>query len=345
MLTHACVAIQLLGAPATPDGAQALQQRCDGILGAGQCRVVDARGNPATSASVPGAAACWQATVTRASNDTAASVVVRAAGAPDERGERRDLTFQARDELNERWATLGLVIAALVTLEEHSADASPASEAVAAAGPPGTTPPIGPSRPWFSRDPAVPARLTVSVQPEPPRTLPRVADLRVLAMGDVGRLPWTTLGARLAATFQVVRYLDLEVGGAYLTSIGTAAIPVAGGGTGGGHFNLWSATLGLCPHSELAMRLTGHVCAGGDLSATTASGFGVAETAQTTAWVGHAWFGFDSELHLSRHLALIAEYKTEAALRRPVFVIDGAGNVYQPSRVSVNLSLGLAAVF
>ena len=345
MLTHACVAIQLLGAAAVPDGAQALQQRCDGILGAGQCRVVDAGGDGATSASVPNPAACWRATVTRASDDASASVVVHAAGANPGRSARRDLTFQARDELTERWATLGLVIAALVTLEEHSADASPASETVAPTAAAGATPPAGPSRPWFSRDPAVPARLTVAVQPEPPRTVPRVADLRVLAIGDVGRLPWTTLGARLAATFQVVRYLDVEIGGAYLTSTGTAAIPVAGGGTGGGHFNLWSATLGLCPHSQLAMRLTGHVCAGGDLSATTASGFGVAETAQATAWVGHAWFGFDSELHLSRHLALIAEYKTEAALRRPVFAIDGAGNVYQPSRYSVNLGLGLAAVF
>jgi hypothetical protein len=50
-------------------------------------------------------------------------------------------------------------------------------------------------------------------------------------------------------------------------------------------------------------------------------------------------------LHLWRHLGLVAEYKTEVALSRPVFTIDGAGNVYEPSRYSINLGLGIAAVF
>ena len=347
MLTHACVAIQLLGAATAPDATQALQQRCDGILGAGQCRLAQAGGDGAASTGAPNAAACWQATVTRSSDDTAASVVVRSGGTGAGRSARRDLTFQARDERTERWATLGLVVAALVTMEEHSADAR--TDPDAAAPVPTTadaTAPASPARPWFSRDPAVPARLTVAQQAaEPSHPAPRVADLRVLAVGDVGRLPWTTLGVRLGATFEIVRYLDVELGGAYLTSTGTAAIPVASGGTGGGHFNLWSMTLGLCPQSRLASRLTGHVCAGGDLGATTANGFGVADTARATAWVGSAWFGFDSQLHLSRHLALVAEYKTEVALRRPVFVIDGAGSVYQPSRYSLNLGLGVAAVF
>ncbi len=344
MLTHACVAIQLLGAAPAPDAVQALEQRCDGILGASQCRL--AGGDGAASDAVPGMAACWQATVTRSTDDTAASIVVRAAGAPAGRAARRDLTFQSRDELTERWATMGLVLAALVTLEEHSAESRAASEAAGPAPTAGAAPPANPARPWFSRDPAVPARSTLVVQPtDPTRTPPRVAELRVLAVGDIGRLPWTTLGARLAATSQVTRYLDIEVGGAYLRSTGSAAIPVASGGTGGGHFNLWSTTLGLCPHPQLELRLTGHVCAGGELDATTASGFGVAETAQATVWNGGVWFGFDAELHLSRHVALVGESKTELAFRRPVFTIDGAGNVYQPSRYSLNLGLGVAAVF
>ena len=332
MLTHACVAIQLL-APAAPDAVQALQQRCDGILGAGECRLADDVASIAANAG-PAASACWNATVTRTADDTSASVVVRAGGAAAGRAARRDLTFQARDDLRERWATLGLVIAALVTLEEHPADA-------------GTTPGIGVAAAPTAEAPAPPpAPVTIASRShESPPAPPRIADLRVLAVADFGRLPWATFGARLAAMLEPVRYLDVEVGGAYLKSTGTAAIPVADGGSGGGHFNLWSMTLGLCPHPQLALRLTGHVCVGGDLSATTASGFGVAETAQATAWVGHVWFGFDAELHLTRHLALVAEYKTELALDRPVFTIDGAGNVYQPSRYSINVGLGLAAKF
>jgi hypothetical protein len=146
--------------------------------------------------------------------------------------------------------------------------------------------------------------------------------------------------------FQLARYVNLQVGGTYLASTGSAPLPVASGGTGGGHFHLWSMALGICPHPQYRFgRLGGHVCGGYDLSATTATGFGVAETASATAWVNHLWLGFDAELLLTHHLALIADFKTERALSTPAFTIDGAGTVFQPSPYSINTSLGIAAVF
>jgi hypothetical protein len=346
MLTHACVAIQLLGTPAAPDAVRALEQRCEGILGAGECRLAAANapdGDGASAAGNNGGDACWRATVARTGDDAAASVVVSAPGAVAGQAAHREVTFQTRDELTERWATLGLVIAALVTLEEHSAKAR-ASPGDAAAAPTPETPGSA-GRPWFSRDRSLPPPVTIAVGPtDPSRAPPRLTDLRLLAVADFGRLPWATFGARLAATLELARYLDLEVSGAYLTSTGTGAVSVADGGTGGGHFNLWSMALGLCVPQH-GTKLSGHTCAGGDVSATSATGFGVAETSHQTVWVPNIWFGFDSLFHLTRHLALVVEYKVEVAVTRPVFVISNASPVFQASRFSQNLGLGLAAAF
>lgn len=190
------------------------------------------------------------------------------------------------------------------------------------------------------------ATVDISAQPEGPSHAPlRLADLRLLGVADIGRLPWATVGARLAATFGLVRVLDLELGGSYLTSTGTGAISVADGGTGGAHFSLWSMTVGLCGKSLVVGRLSGHTCVGGDVGVTTASGFGVAEPAQKTVWVPNAWFGFDSAVRLTHHLALVAEFKGEVAVARPVFVINNASPVFQPSRFSENMALGVAATF
>jgi hypothetical protein len=347
MLTHVCVAIQLLGTPAAPDAVQALQQRCEGILGAGECRLAaasapDGDGDGARAGG-NGGDGCWRASVARTADDAADSVVVSAPGAIAGHPAHREVTFQSRDELTERWATLGLVIAALVTLEEHSADAS-ARPGPAAAAPAAETP-AGPGRPWFSRDRSLPAPVTIVAGPaDPSRAPPRLTDLRLLAVADFGRLPWATFGARLGTTLELVRYLDVEVSGAYLTSTGTGAISVADGGTGGGHFNLWSMALGLC-YPQHGTRLSGHTCAGGDVGATSATGFGVAETAHRTVWVPNAWFGFDSMFHLTRHLSLVAEYKVEVAVNRPIFVISSASPIFQASRFSQNVGLGLAAAF
>ncbi len=331
MITHVCVALQLLGPPVAPDAVQALQQRCDSILGAGECRLRQDH-----------ASACWLATVVRTEDDAVATVVVSGPGVAAGRVGQRDLTFQAGDELTDRWATLGLVVAALVTREEHAAEASP-PPVTATAAPPAASPPRATSA-WFSRDRSTPA--TISEQPEESSDAPmHLGDVRLLGVADMGRLPWATLGARLGVTLRLVRHLDLEIGGAYLTSTGTGAIPIAAGGNGGAHFKLWSTSVGLCPQSRVSARLTGHVCVGGDVDLTTATGTGIANPVQASVWVPNAWIGFDSAFRLTRHLALVAEYRVEVAARRPAFAVGSGAMFFQASRFSENLALGIAGTF
>ncbi len=334
MITHVCVAIQLLGAAAAPDAVQALQQHCDSVLGAGECRM-------ARDGSSDGKTECWRATLVRTVDDVMASIVVDGSDAAAGHVAQRDVTFQSNDERTDRWATLGLVIAALVTQQEHAAASTPPATATAApAAEP--RPPTGSH--WFSRDRSETEPATISEELESSHELLHLADVRLLAVADVGRLPWATVGARLAATSGVTRYLDVEIGFAYLASTGAAAIPMSAGG-GGVHFNLLSATLGLCPRSRVNTRLTGHVCLGGDVAEMTATAFGPAQPERAHAWLPNAWVGFDSALRLTRHLALVAEFKTELAVTGPPLIVGAGTAIFQASRLTENVAFGIAGTF
>src|SRR6516225_1858554 len=113
----ACVAVEVSGSPAAQEQRAALERRCSDILGARRCRIV-APGDPGA-----GDVTCWQVVVTTEGGETPAeaSVVLSDATDPQHAAVRRDVTFRPNDAVTERWATLGLVIAALVTVEEHSA--------------------------------------------------------------------------------------------------------------------------------------------------------------------------------------------------------------------------------
>jgi hypothetical protein len=335
MITHVCVAIQLLGAPAPPDATQALQEHCDSVLGAGECRLTRDGTNDDKNQ-------CWRATVVRTADDVMATVVVGGSGAAGGRVAQRDVKFQSNDERTDRWATLGLVVAALVNQEEHAAAAS------AATAPTSATPPRA-DKHWPSRDrsEAEPATISGDVEESTHERL-HLADVRLLGVADMGRLPWATVGARVAATTGLTRHLDLEIGFAYLTSTGAAVIP-SGGGI---HFSLSSATLGLCQQSGVNRNLTGHICVGADLAEMTATSVGSTQPQSLRHFLPNAWFGFDSALRLTRHLALIAEYKGEVSVATPpsVMIANTVANadmikVYQASRFSQNVALGVAGVF
>lgn len=338
MITQVCVAIQLLGAPAAPEAVQALQQRCDSVLGTGECRITRDGINGDKND-------CWRATLVRTVDDGMASVVVGGSGAAAGHAAQRDVTFQSNDERTDRWATLGLVIAALVTQEEHAAASTPAATATS---PPAETP-TGSS--WFSRDRSAPA--TISEQPEEPSYGPlHLADLRLLGVYDSGRLPSATVGGRLSGTFGLVHHLDLEIGGAYLTSTGTISVPNAIGTNGGIHLDLRSLTLGLCPQSRISAGLSGHVCVGGDLGLMRVTATGVADSNSGVRLLPSVWVGFDSAVQLTRHLALVAEYKAEVAVEEtPSIIIANVNNsgsnnrVFQPSRFSENVAVGVAGTF
>jgi len=322
MITQVCVAIQLLGAPAAPEALQALQQHCDSVLGAGECRLIRDGSNDDKNE-------CWRATLVRTADDVMASVVVGGSGAAAGHVAQRDVKFQSNDERTDRWATLGLVIAALVTQEEH---------AIAARTPPGA------GEPWFSRDRSQtpPATIAEDLQESSHEPL-HLADVRLLGVADVGRLPWATVGPRVAATTEVTRHLDVEIGFAYLTSTGAAMIPMSAGGL---HFNLFSATLGLCPRSKTNARFTGHVCVGADLAEMTATAFGSAQPASERVWLPNAWVGFDSALRLTHHFALVAEFKTEVSVTAgPPTVYKDSTPIFQASRFTENIAFGIAGTF
>lgn len=341
MITHVCVAIQLLGTAAAPDAVQALRQHCDSILGDGECRMT-------SEGSGEGESECWRATLVRTADDAVASVVVGGSGAAAGRVAQRDVKFQSNDQRTDRWATLGLVIAALVTQEEHAAAASAPPANAPAVPATETLSPTGSS--WFSRDRSAPN--TIAEQPEEVHGLMHLADLRLLGVWDAGRLPWATVGGRVSATFGLVHHLDLEIGGTYLVSTAAIAPPGGSGGTGKIHFDLRSLTVGLCPRSRVSPRLSGHVCAGGDIGLMTVSAPDDPTSQNGYLFLPDVWLGFDSMIQLTGHLALVIEYKAEVIIRQPPSVLAASDNllgsttrIFQSERFSENTAIGVAGTF
>src|SRR6266700_4803616 len=222
LLIPACVAVQIIGASPEPAEVGALRSRCSDILGGERCRI--AHDESAPGAGAPDAV-CWRATVIVADRDAAARVVLRAApGITGTRVTHRDIAFQERDEVPERWATIGLVIAALVTIEERSALTSVDAEAPA------------------SKTPQTPPRALISAT----TTASPVRDVPVLTHGGAGvhavlagtaatgPLPGTAFGARLEAGVDWTR-LGIVARFSYYPERNRATVPIPAG-VGGGRF-------------------------------------------------------------------------------------------------------------
>ena len=314
---QACVAVQIPGAPAADERA-ALERRCSDILGARRCRIV------APGEGGDGGPACWQILVATDGRDppAEASVVLSdptdAAHAPV----RRDVTFRPNDVVVERWATLGLVIAALVTVEEHSAaEEGPGASFNSAGG-------------GFAPDGA--ARREA---PPPAPALPVDLQARAAAVGAVGLLPEAALGARV----------ELSAARGHLGGVARATIfpgnsRVTLGGPAMGELQLWSAGLGLCGPSGRG-RWGGRACLGADLARTSAHGAGVSETNTAVRWWGSTWLGLSVELRLWQHLALTADVEGALVLVRPSFAIYGVPSTFNSSAVGGTLALGVAVPF
>jgi hypothetical protein len=309
---QACVAIEISGAPAAEQRA-ALERRCSDILGARRCRIVAPGEGPAT---------CWQVVVTAEGGDTPteASVVLSDATDPAQATVRRDVTFRPNDAVVERWATLGLVIAALVTVEEHSAAEAP------------------PAAPWSGTGGGfAPADVRREAPPSGP---PFDVEARASAVGALGFLPEASLGARV----------ELSVARAHLAVVGRATLypedaRASLGGTGAsGELQLWTAGIGLCGRGSRG-RWGGRVCLGGDLAHTSARGAGVSETNAAVQWWGSTWLGLSGELALWRHLALTADVEGALVLVRPSFGIHGVASTFTVAPVGGLVALGLAVPF
>jgi hypothetical protein len=307
---QACVAVEIAGPSAADEQRAALEGRCSEILGARRCRIVDVRQEAD--------AACWRAVVTPAGEGSAeASVVLRDETEPAHAPVRRDITFRPNDLPRERWATLGLVIAALVTVEEHSA---------AEAAPPAPAPAGG--APVVVATPAAEASVPIDLT------------ARASVVGALGLLPEAALGARV----------ELSAARGYVEVLARATIfpgdnrVVLGSDGAAGDVQLSAVGLGLCGrHAGAAWGA--RLCAAGDLERLRARGVGVAETSAATDWSPTVSGVASLSRRLASHLAVTLEVELLTRLERPTFAIAGAPSVYQPARVGGLAALGLAVPF
>jgi hypothetical protein len=317
---QACVTVEISAQPALEQRA-ALERRCSEILGAKRCRIV------LSTDEDPGSV-CWRARVTTegGSMPTEASVVLSDGTEPTHAPVRRDVTFRANDVVAERWATLGLVIAALVTVEEHSAaEVVPAATTGPAGG--GFAPVIGGGD----------ADLEARVETRSP--VPVTGELGVAGVAGVGFLPSAALGVRALG---VVAYGHLGV--LARGTIFPAETRGSLGGHGAGDFDLASGGLGLCGVSARG-RWGGRLCVGGDVARMRARGLGVTETNSRTAWWQALWLAPSAELRLARHLALTLELEAGVILRRPTFAINGTPSTFTAGPLGGTAALGLAVPF
>jgi hypothetical protein len=316
---QACVAIEIASAPAAEQQA-ALERRCSDILGARRCRVV----GPSDIAAASPGAPCWQVVVTTAGGDTPgeASVVLSDAADPAHAPVRRDVTFRPNDAVAERWATLGLVIAALVTVEEHSA-----AEAA-------------PAPPWSAGGGSFAPGIEARREAPAPAPVPLTGEIRAAVVGALGLTPDLALGARVEGGLGW-RWLAL-IARATMFPEGSRATFSARGA--GGDVQLTAVGLGLCARGERG-RLGARGCLGGDVERGRARGLGVSETTAVVAWWGAAWAAASAELRLHRHLALTLEVEGAVLYQRPTFAIHGAPSMFTTAPVAGALALGLAVPF
>jgi hypothetical protein len=248
-----------------------------------------------------------------------ASVVLRDDTEPAHVPVRRDITFRPNDLPSERWATLGLVIAALVTVEEHSAaEAAPP----AAPAPPDREPPV-----VTAPAPAAPA-------------VPIDAAVRASVVGAIGLLPEAALGARFEVS--VARgYVEVLARGTIFPGDSRATLGTDGAA---GDMQLAMAGLGAC--GRLAGATWGaRFCLAGDMQRLRARGVGVAETTAATDWSPSVSGVASLSRLVASHVAVTFEVELLTHLERPTFAIAGAPSVYQPSRLGALATLGLAVPF
>jgi hypothetical protein len=312
---QACVAVEITSSPAAQAQWNALESRCSDILGPRRCRIVMAGQDDV-------GAGCWRAVVRAEGGDTPtdASVELSDDTEPSHAPVRRDVTFRANDAVQERWATLGLVIAALVTVEEHSAaEAAPAVAWSSAGG--GFTP-------------------VVETHHDAPTGVPFEGELRAAGVGALGFLPTPSVGARVEVSVARGPLEGLARAETFPEN-NRASFSSTGAG---GDLQLWAAGLGACGRGGRG-RWSARACLGGDLLRTTARGFGVSETSVDRAWWESVWTGASVELRLYRHLALTLDVEAALLLERPSFAILGAPSAFRPSPVGGALALGVAVPF
>jgi hypothetical protein len=324
-----CVAIDLEAPAAAPYSVAVLAARCDAILGAGHCRIN--RAASAAEGPTNEERACWRATV-RASGSapSSAAVVLHDPERTGAAAADHAVSFRAFDASDDRWASLGLLVAALVTVTENAhRDGKSAIEALTAAEP-------------LAKPKPDPTATTVTATTDAPGTRPDLSvDLRASGLFALGLLPGLAWGGRIEAA----------VGNDWLAAVAriaylpmrTRALPETS--QQGGEFQLTTFGLGGCVPGPDRSNGNLRLCVGGDVYATKGRGFGVAEPTTTNAYSGAAWVNTSARWPLGDNAALWFAVESAAAVLRPRFKIEGGSEVYRPAPISANASLGLSATY
>jgi|SRR5579872_2225060 len=322
MMLPPCVSVELDVNQPSLASAAIVEERCDAILGEGRCQVTVGVPEPAETTS-----GCWTARV-RAAGDAplTATVLLHDRNRPERREVQRTVDFQPRDAPSDRWATMGLLIAALVTIEEHSA--SPPSDDAA-------------DRERRQRETEQAAELLRrSVPPPPIERRHAVIDVRATALLATGMMPGWVWGLRGEANL-TGKHWAVQGRLSYLPSQSDAG---TADGHEGGDFRLVAPGIGACGMTSETRRLSGRLCAGGDLNLTRVEGFGVTEPAQHTVRWGALWAGIAGQLRIFPHAYVVAGLDGTAALKRPSFTLD-SGDFYAMPAYGAYASLGLAATY
>jgi hypothetical protein len=160
--------------------------------------------------------------------------------------------------------------------------------------------------------------------------------------GDIGSLPAPTLGIGVEAGLHA-GMARLEAEGAYWVRARATGGPTPGSG---GQIGLFAGGLRGCLDAVRsatdAFRLG--VCLHGELGVSTGSGFGIDLPARSSALWGAGFAGLSAQLN-SSPLATWLTVEAGTPLVRPVYAIDGFGEVFRASPALLRVSSGVAWSF
>jgi len=194
---------------------------------------------------------------------------------------------------------------------------------------------------------AVVLSITLQHTPPPPpppnreKTRPVAPRSRVWAAGvsgllDTGTLPATGVGVGIGGAF-VPRGARLELDMNWLARR-EEVIPSKP--WEGADFGWWRIGVRGCRTYGLGQRVVAGPCLSAGVEWLTGSGFGSQDPTQSTSTTLALGAGIIARLRLGEQAGLRASGEVAAPLRRPVFVIEGTGDVYRSDPAAFRLLVG-----
>lgn len=184
----------------------------------------------------------------------------------------------------------------------------------------------------------------VEAAPPPPAPPPpvraRASEDRFVAGADLqlggGALPGIApgLGMRLAVTAGAV---SAELRANLWMSRSTASSSDA---AAGGTFTLFDGVAAVCGRAWRGRRISPALCVGGALAHLHASGYGVSNPGQASAWWPAAFAEANLRVRIARRNALRLAAQAVVPAGNPRFALAGVGHVFEPASIWLRGALG-----